>query len=150
MLTDTPLTYLYESDYHLWLSEMIQLLKNRQFDNLDYTNLCEELESLGRSEKRAVESLLEQILIHLLLYQYWITEREYNANHWRAEIIAFRNQINRYLNSKTLKNHLESRLPKLYQDALRVAKAKSRLTTFPLDCPYTFEQALEADYFPKI
>ena len=150
MLTNTRLTYLYESDYHQWLSETIQLIKNRQFEDLDYTNLCEELESLGRSEKRAVESLLEQILIHLLLYQYWLTEREYNANHWRSEIITFRNQVNRYLDSKTLRNHLERRLPKLYQDALRVVKSKSELRIFPLDCPYTFEQTLDPDYFPQI
>jgi len=150
MLTNIPLTYLYESDYHQWLSEMIKLIQNSQFSQLDYANLCEELEALSRSEKRAVESLLEQILIHLLLYQYWKTEREYNANHWRAEIITFRNQINRYLDSQTLKNYLESRLAKLYQDALKVVKTKSELRILPIDCPYTFTQILDIDYFLPI
>ncbi len=150
MLTNTSLKALYESDYHQWLSKTIQLIKNCQFEELDYSNLCEELESLGRSEKRAVESLLEQILIHLLLYQYWRSEHEYNANHWRTEIITFRNQINRYLDSKTLRNHLENRFPKVYQDALRVVKSKSELMIFPLDCPYTFEQTLDPDYFPQM
>lgn len=150
MFTKNKLTNLYESDYHQWLSEMVMLIKNRQFEQLDYDNLQEELEALGRSEKRAVESLLEQVLIHLLLYQYWLTEHEYNANHWQAEIVTFRNQINRYLDSKTLRNYLEQRLPKIYSDAIKVVKAKSGLTILPWECPYSFEQILDSDYFPLI
>lgn len=150
MFTENKLTSLYESDYHQWLAEMVMLINNRQFEQLDYENLKEELEDLGKSEKRAVESLLEQILVHLLLYQYWTTEHEYNANHWQAEIITFRNQINRYLDSKTLKNYLENQLPKLYSNSIKVAKAKSRLTILPKECPYYFEQILDSDYFPEI
>lgn len=148
MLTHTAFKNLYQLDYHQWLLFTIELLKSQQFEQLDYENLCEELETLGRSEKRAVESLLEQILIHLLLYQYWIIERQYNGNHWRGEIASFRNQIHRYLDSKMLKNHLENRLTKVYQDALRVVKIKTSLDNFPSDCPYTFEQILDHDYFP--
>ncbi|MFN5891861.1 MAG: DUF29 domain-containing protein, partial [Dolichospermum sp.] len=65
------LKQLYERDYLLWLEENVRLLSDRQLQEIDYDHLIEELESLGRSEKRTVESLMKQLLIHLLLYQYW-------------------------------------------------------------------------------
>jgi hypothetical protein len=84
------LKQLYEKEYDRWLTETIELLKNRQFDRVDYEHLIEELEALGRSEKSAVKSLILQILIHLLLYEFWTTERARNSNHWAGEIITFR------------------------------------------------------------
>lgn len=69
--TTTNLKQLYETEYDRWLEATIKLLKNRQLTQLDYENLIEELEALGRNEKNAVESFLEQIIRHLLLYEYW-------------------------------------------------------------------------------
>lgn len=62
---------LYESNYLQWLEETIKCLKNRQLTDIDYENLIEELEDLAKNEKSRVRSLLEQIIRHLLLYQYW-------------------------------------------------------------------------------
>ncbi|BAU63147.1 hypothetical protein STA3757_05050 [Stanieria sp. NIES-3757] len=84
------LKQLYKTDYDRWLSEMIKLLKDRQLEQLDYENLIEELEALGRIEKNAVKSLLLQIIIYLMLYEFLQLEKERNANHWAAEIITFR------------------------------------------------------------
>jgi hypothetical protein len=78
---------LYETEYDRWLTETVKLLKSRQLEGLDYDNLIEELEALERSEKNAVKSLLLQIIIHLLFYQFWQSEQARNANHWAGEII---------------------------------------------------------------
>ena len=48
---------LYESDYLLWIEETSQLLKTKNFDRLDLTNLIEEIESLGRSERNKLISI---------------------------------------------------------------------------------------------
>ena len=69
------LEQLYEREYDRWLSEMIELLKNRQLDQLDYEHLIEELAAWGRREKTTVKSLSLSIIIQLLLYQFWTTER---------------------------------------------------------------------------
>ncbi|MGV0102777.1 DUF29 domain-containing protein [Nostoc sp. DSM 114160] len=82
---------LYESNYLQWLEETIKCLKNRQLADIDYESLIEELEDLAKNEKRRVKSLLEQIIRHLLLYQYWDLEKPININHWTAEIVSFRN-----------------------------------------------------------
>ncbi len=100
---------LYDSDYDRWLTEMVKLLKNRDLEKLDYDNLIEELEALGRSEKNAVKSLLLQIIIHLMLYQFWELEKERNANHWAAEIITFRVQLEDKLTTN-LRNYLADEL----------------------------------------
>ncbi len=130
MIVNIGLTNLYESDYLQWLEETVNLLKSRQLDNLDYDNLIEELEALGRSEKRAVTSLLEQIMRHLLIYQYWTAEYKDNANHWEAEIISFRNQINKYLTTNLYK-YLQDNLDSIYNDAKDYVKAKTKLNNLP-------------------
>lgn len=77
---------LYEIDDVEWLQETVKLIKNHQFEQLDVENLIEELEDLGRDKKNAVVSLLEQIIRHLLLLQYWTGEMEYNRVHPEEEI----------------------------------------------------------------
>ncbi|MDF5709536.1 MAG: DUF29 domain-containing protein [Nostoc sp. S4] len=122
-----------------WLEETIKCLKTRQLEEVDYENLIEELEDLAKNEKRRVRSLLEQIIRHLLLYQYWDLEKSRNANHWSAEIISFCNQINEDL-SASLRNHLQENFRIIYSNALDYIKAKTKLTNLPELCPYALEQ----------
>jgi hypothetical protein len=56
---------LYERDFDLWIEETINLLKNRQLEQIDYEHLIEEIEDMGGNRKDALESNLEQVLIHL-------------------------------------------------------------------------------------
>ena len=139
---------LYESDYDRWLTEMVQLLKNRDLEKLDYENLIEELETLGRSEKNAVKSLLLQIIVHLMLYQFWQLEKERNANHWAAEIITFRVQLEDKLTTN-LQNYLADELPKIYQNALLIVQKKTQLNSLPEHCPYSLEELLDKQWFPN-
>ncbi len=151
MLTITEnLSQLYEQDYILWLEKNIKFIKDGKFNYVDLENLIEELDSLGKSEKRTVLSLIRQILIHLLLYQYWTKEREWNSNHWEAEIINFRNQLNRELQSKTIYNYAVLELNSLYQDAVDFTTKKSGLTIFPEQCPYSFDQIIDKNWLPSI
>jgi hypothetical protein len=144
----TNLKKLYEIDDSLWLEETIELLKNKQFNQLDLENLIEELEDLGSEKKNAVESLLEQVIRHLLLLQYWTREAEINGNHWRAEIRSFRSQIERRLTTN-LKNHLIARLPRIYHYALGYVQDKTGFTVeFPKQCPYNLEQLLDENWLP--
>ncbi|MEH1926105.1 DUF29 domain-containing protein [Nostoc sp.] len=138
---------LYKSNYLQWLEQTIKCLKNRQLADIDYENLIEELEDLAKNEKRRVKSLLEQIIRHLLLYQYWDLEKPRNANHWAAEIISFRNQINEDL-SANFRKHLEDNFSIIYSNALDYVKAKTQLTNLPELCPYTLEQILDKSWLP--
>ena len=143
------LEQLYEREYDRWLSETIELLKNRQFDRVDYEHLIEELAALGRSEKTAVKSLILSIIIQLLLYQFWTTERERNSNHWAAEIITFRVQLENKLTTDLSKFlELELELENIYENARLIAEKKTGLKNLPIICPYSLRQILEKQWFP--
>ncbi|PZV25904.1 MAG: DUF29 domain-containing protein [Snowella sp.] len=142
------LKQLYDLDDAQWLEETVNLLKKHQFQQLDLDNLIEELEDLGREKKNAVASLLEQIIRHLLLLQYWTNESEYNAVHWQEEIYNFRTQLGRKITTN-LRNYLEKELNSIYQDALGFVKIKTvNSVVFPPDCPYSLEQLLDRDWLP--
>ena len=143
------LEQLYEREYDRWLSETIELLKNRQLDRVDYEHLIEELAALRRSEKTAVKSLSLQIIIQLLLYQFWTTEREKNSNHWAAEIITFRVQLEYKLTTNLSKFlELELELENIYENARLIAEKKTGLKNLPIICPYSLRQILEKQWFP--
>lgn len=142
------LSSIYEEDYQQWLDNTVLLLKNRQVDSLDYEHLIEELEALGREQKNAVESLVIQIIQHLLFYQYWSSEREDNERHWRGELIGFRTQLELRLTTN-LRNHLSNRLDYLYGKAKKMAEVKTDLK-LPSASPYTLADILDEDWLPEI
>ena len=138
-----PLTELYDQDVTQWLEATISLLQQKEYAALDRDHLIEELESLGKRDKNRVAHLLEQLIRHWLLFQYWTTERERNGNHWRAEIYGFRIQLRRHLTT-TLKNYLQTELTLIYADALGYVQEKTgHQIEFPSHCPYTLSQLLE-------
>jgi len=88
---------LYEKDYYLWLEKTISLLENHRFSDLDLENLIDEISSMGKSEKRSLESYLTRLLEHLLKLAYWESELEYNQRGWKNEIRNFRRAIKRII-----------------------------------------------------
>lgn len=149
MTIKTNLTSLYESEYEQWLGQTINLLKENRFDELDKEHLIEELELLSRRDKKTVERLLEQIIRHLLLLQYWTAENDYNSNHWQAEIMSFRTQFNEDL-TQNLRNHLQENQAKIYEKALKYVRQKTGYEIIcPEDCRYTLEQLFEINWLPE-
>jgi hypothetical protein len=148
MLGVHQLKQLYELDDSQWLGETISLLRNHQFQQLDLEHLIEELEDLGKEKKNAVASLLEQVIRHLLLLQYWTKETEYNTINWQEEIYTFRTQLRRKMTAN-LRNYLEEELNYIYEDALGFVKIKTANTViFPSQCPYSLEQLLDRNWLP--
>nr|WP_041933757.1 DUF29 domain-containing protein [Gloeothece verrucosa] len=139
---------LYEEDYLLWLETTANFLKEKNFAQLDLINLIEEIEALGREERRKLEIYLRQLLKHLLFYQYWIVPD--CKHHWATEIANFRLELKKLIKSKTLYNYLIQVMDEVYSEALILAKKKSELKSFPEKCPYTIEQILDIDYYPEI
>lgn len=149
MTVITNLQQLYKNDDHLWLLQTIELLKQGRFDELDLENLIEELESLAKRDKRQVKSLLEQVIRHLLLLQFWNQEYDRNKNHWRSEIRSFRVELKDRLTSN-LYSYLSSIFTTIYEDALGYVQEKTGFTVnFPAECPYSFEEVLDINYLPN-
>jgi hypothetical protein len=141
---------LYEQDYLAWLEETAKQLRQKETDLLDWEHLREEIEALGNEQRHKVDSYLLQLLIHLLLYQYWLSERERCARGWQDEIGNFRVELELLLESKTLYNYFLARIAVIYPKALKRVRQKSELPAaiFPETCPYSPEKILDSDFLP--
>lgn len=95
--TTDHLTILYEQDYYLWLETTAKLLRSGEFSALDTVNLLEEIEDMGKSEKRAIYSNLKILLLHLLKYRY---QPEQRSNSWVASIVEHRQRIKKSIQGK--------------------------------------------------
>ncbi|MEG3436315.1 DUF29 domain-containing protein [Pannus brasiliensis CCIBt3594] len=142
---------LYDRDYLLWLTTTAEQLRRGRFTDLDVENLIEEIESIGKSQKNAIESLLIVLLVHLLKLAYWESERERNLGHWSEEITAFRDQIASLLaTSPSLKPYIREIFARCYEKArVRVARSMEvKLKSLPSTPIATLEQTLDDNWFP--
>jgi hypothetical protein len=155
MTTQLPkisLHQLYEEDFYQWLEITANLLRERKLDQLDLENLIEEIESMGRSEKRELRNRLITLLEHFLKLAYWDTERELNERGWKNTVIEQRKQIELLLrDSLSLKPFLDDIFSDCYQDARDVVSRKTNLpsATFPEQSPFSVEKTIDPDYFPE-
>lgn len=142
---------LYDTDYNLWVLQTVKKLEKRDLDSLDWDNLIEEVLDLSRRDKHKLENLLMRLCEHLLILNYWDSEKERNRGHWQREIINFRKQIKRILKySPSLKPYLKDVFEECYQDGRQIASQHSQL---PLDIfPETpiapFQQILDENWLP--
>jgi hypothetical protein len=140
---------LYDIDYWQWIEKTVEQLRNRDYTNVDWQNLIEEIEDMGRSEKRSLESNLIVVLLHLLKWQYQSDRR---SGSWEASIIEHRRRINKALKeSLSLKPYFEEILAECYAEALKQAKAETGLPleTFPTNCPYELTEIRDDDFLPE-
>lgn len=140
---------IYDQDFNLWIDKTISLLKEGQFHELDIPNLIEEIQTLGTSEKHALQSNLIVVLLHLLKYKYQPTHR---SNSWLSSIAEHRDRLDITLaDSPSLQTYLDMVLLKSYERARRRATIETGLpiNTFPSVSPFTPEQALDPFYLPE-
>jgi hypothetical protein len=103
---------------------------------------------LGSERKNAVVSLLDQVIRHLLLLEYWESEVTNNSIHWQGEIYNFRLQLQDKM-TKTLYNHLVYKLDVIYGRALKAVNIKTQKSVdFPEKCPYSLEELLDIEWLP--
>jgi hypothetical protein len=136
----------YETDYNQWLKETVKQLQERNFDQVDWDNLIEEIESIRKSDRRALMSLLTRLIEQLLKLAYWQEEKKRSGNHWAAAIVNFRAQIQHRLeDSPSLRPELAAMYDKVYPVAI---KSVSQLFSLNSDAHISPEQILDDNWFP--
>jgi hypothetical protein len=143
------MTTRYDSDFYGWTQEQADLLRSGSLSELDTQNLLEEIESMGRSERRELESRLEVLLAHLLKWKYQEGRR---SRSWTLTIIGQRQKVSRCLKqSPSLKHKLNESLEAAYSDAIIAAERETQISrnVFPDTCPWTFEQIMDTDFYPQ-
>ena len=140
---------LYEKDYYLWLKNTANLLGEENLAQLDLPHLIEEIEDMGKRERRSLYSNLKILLMHLLKYRY---QPEKRSHSWRYTIEEHRQRIAEALSdSPSLKGYLLEVFDKCYQDAKKLAAKETglALAAFPPESPFTTEETLDPDYLPS-
>ncbi len=138
----------YNTDLTAWANRTAQLLREQRWAEVDWDHLIEEVEDLGKSERSAIGSQMERIMIHLLKWEY---QPKRQSDSWLDSINDGRSQIRRKIeDSPSLKNYPEQILDKEYTRARREAARQTGIdiTTFPVICPYSITQIL-SDWLPR-
>jgi hypothetical protein len=138
----------YTADFNLWSQQTAELLRKRRWQEIDLEHLIEEVEDLGKSERRGIASQLVRLLLHLLKWQYQPQRR---SESWLDSITDARTQIELTIaDSPSLKSYPAEQLEVSYQRARRQAAKQTGipLSLFPQSCPYRWECVLSEDWLP--
>lgn len=133
---------LYDSDFSEWIEQQKLFLKEKDFEHLDIEHLLEEMESMGKSDKRALESHLKIILVHLLKQKY---QPSHAGKSWQDSIDNGRLQIEDIFEmSPNLKKFVPEIIQKVYLKARRHASNQTgiELDKFSKTCEWTLDDIL--------
>ncbi len=133
---------LYDQDFYQWTQEQAALLKAGALAQLDIENLIEEVESMGKSQRRELYSRLVVLIMHMLKWDYQTGRR---GKSWIKTIATQRTEIEFLLfDNPSLKHELEGLLTMVYRSAVKQAVTETGLAlkTFPEICPYSVEQIM--------
>ena len=136
---------LYESDFYAWATEQGALLRAGKLSAADIAHIAEEIESMGRSEKRELTNRLAVLLAHLLK---WRFQPDRRGRSWRATIREQRLQAAQVLrDNPSLRPQLGAILADAYEAAVQAAIRETDLPEdiFPAECPWNFEQAMQEE-----
>lgn len=139
----------YEKDFYAWTLHNAELMRQGKLSEIDVENVAEEIESMGRSDKRELVSRLAVLIMHLLKWQF---QPNGQGSSWITTIKNQRIDITDLLDeSPSLKHELDLKLSKAYAKAIINAANETKLSekTFPGKCPYTLDQCLDFNFFPK-
>ena len=133
---------LYQQDFYGWTQQQGQALAQKQVVALDWQNLREEVESLGRQEYRELVSRLTVLLGHLLK---WEHQSEKRSRSWFLTIREQRRAIRRHLHrNPSLKSQICDALAEGFEAGVDLALRETDLPlrAFPSDCPYEFDRVM--------
>jgi hypothetical protein len=140
----------YDTDFYEWCLETAALIREGRLKEVDLEHVAEEIEDMGKRDKREVQSRLTVLIMHLLKWH--LQPNHKNKGSWQRTIREQRSQLELVLNdSPSLLRITAEELPRIYPRAVRRALAETGLDEnhFAKTCPFTAEQILDEDFFPQ-
>lgn len=139
----------YEKDFFAWTVEQGRLLRSGELSAIDIVNIAEEIESLGRGDRRELRRRFAVLLTHLLKWRYQSGAR---STSWSGTIREQRRQIELVLDdSPSLRPFVVDALPQAYGDARETAAEETGLAkiAFPAECPFTLDEVLSRSFLQE-
>ncbi len=144
---------LYDHDYYAWIQDQVRALRERRIEDVDWEKVAEEIEDLGKSEKRALKSQLAQLLEHLLKLEYAPARlRSANLRGWQVSVRSVRRAVAELLHENpSLQTRINQVLPSAYLDGRDDALGALNLpdSAIPEAAPWSFEQVMDDGLLPR-
>ncbi|CCR35339.1 DUF29 domain-containing protein [Salmonella enterica] len=139
----------YEADVVAWAQEQAALLRAGRFSELDIANIAEEIEDVGKSEKRELASRMAVLLAHLLKWKFQPGRR---GSSWQRTIKEQRKALGLHIKATpSLKVALSDPdwIAAVWADAVSSAAQETQLDVFPEECIWDMTQILSAEFYPE-
>ncbi|WP_295884040.1 DUF29 domain-containing protein [uncultured Thiohalocapsa sp.] len=139
---------LYDQDFNAWTEQQAALLRAGRWADLDVLHLVEEIESMGRSERKELVNRLVILMLHLLK---WRHQPALRGNSWRLSIKEQRIRLASHLgDNPSLKAYLDEAIRRAYRLAVIAAEQQTGLPpgTFPEHCPFSFAEMADEQFWP--
>ena len=139
----------YDSDFYAWAMEQAALIRAGNLAAVDLEHVAEEIESMGKSEKRELINRLNVLLLHLLK---WRFQPGFRSRSWRLSVEEQRYRLEGHLrDNPSLKAKLPEAIADAYHIALVEAERETGLprNTFPTVCPWSLELLIDDDFWPE-
>jgi Domain of unknown function DUF29 len=138
----------YDTDFYAWANEQASLLRSGKLTEADIEHIAEEIESMGRTEKRELVNRLAVLLAHLLK---WKFQPNLRGRSWRLTIKEQRNAVADHMaDNPSLKSKTDEACEIAYRGAVIEAAKETAIDEdgFPSACPWTFAETIDADFWP--
>jgi len=140
----------YEKDVLLWSREQARALRERDFSKLDIEHLADEVEDVGKAEKRELANRMAVLLAHLLK---WRFQPERRSASWRGTINHQRERVALLIKAtpslKTVLREADWRQD-MWLDAIARASRETGIDegAFPEANPWEPAETLDPDFWP--
>ncbi len=139
----------YDRDFYAWATEQAALLRAGELAAADIEHIAEEIESMGKTEKRELVNRLAVLLLHLLK---WRFQPALHGNSWRLSIEEQRYRLADHLDDSP---SFRAILPKALEQAYRLGRLEAERETglarsnFPAECPWVIDQIMDDGFWPE-
>ncbi len=144
-----PVLTAYDEDFVAWTEQTASLLRSGQLGAVDIVHLAEEIEDMGKRERKELHSRLVVLLTHLLK---WELQPEKRSRSWGSTLITQRLKIAYLLGqSPSLRRRIVTELEEAYAGAVKIAAVQTGLgkSVFAARCPYSPKQILDDEFLPE-
>lgn len=139
----------YDEDFFEWTQHTAGLLRAGRVAEVDVVHLAEEVEDMGKRDRREVDRRVTVLLTHLLK---WQKQPEHRCRSWKSTILTQRDDLERILrDSPSLRRRVGGELRRTFRVAVQKAQDETGVfpERFPRECPWTPEQILDQDFLPE-
>jgi len=139
----------YDKDFYAWSLHNAALIREGKLSEVDLENVAEEIESMGKADKRELISRLAVLLAHLLK---WKFQPSLRGRSWEITIKEQREEVKDQLEeSPSLKHELDDQFNRAYRKALNIVEKETGLNqnTLPKNCPFSLKESLEENFLPE-